>query len=359
MTLQEAHRAVADRLSRLSFETIWTGFAPAPFALYDEGTVCLAGREMPRDNAFWGCTAIEYEGELLAIWHLEEDPVQDLDVLAANLVHEMFHVHQLRREERRFPNELDALRAPEDPAYHQDRYREAWSLRRAWDALRADRPDLARQCLRTLSEQRLRRQAREGAAMRYELYAETFEGSAEYCGLRALGMLAPDRYERRIDRDLDWLTQPEHLLDRRRFAYFFGALSMLLLEALGIGFDKTVGGETLFWEDASRRLRGEDPADGLEAVCNALDERARTQAALLAAAADSSRSSEEGDFRLAGFDPMNWFAKGERVYHKVFVKLMDASTKRELFLHGPAVTWHDPKDLFRVRRYAAAAQEPR
>lgn len=359
MTLREVHCVVTDRLSRLSFETIWPGFAPAPFALYDDRTVCLADRTLPKDDAFWGNTAIEYEGERLAIWRLEEDYVQDLDALTANLVHVMFHVHQIRCGERRFPNELDALRAPEDPGYYQDRYREAWSLRRAWDALRAEQPGLARQCLRTLSEQRLRRQAREGAAMRYELCAETFEGSAEYCGLRALGMLAPERYERRIDRDLDWLTQPGHLLDRRRFAYFFGALSMLLLEALGIGFAKTLGGETLFWEDSSERLRGEDPADGLEAMRNALDERARAQAALLAEVTKSSRQSEEGDFRLAGFDPMNWFAVGERVYHKTFVKLLDASTKRELFLRGPAITWHDPNDLFRVCRYEAATPDAR
>lgn len=358
MTLREVHNVVTDRLSRLAFETIWPGFTPSPFALYDDQNVCFADRTLPKDDAFLGCTAIQYEGAWLAIWRLEEGDACDPDNLAANLVHEMFHAHQLLNGEQRFPNEFEALRIPEDPAYFQDQYREAWSLRRAWDAWRAGEPGLARQCLRTLAEQRQCRQARNEAAFRYGLCAETLEGSAEYCCLRALCMLSPGQYERRIDRALDWMTQPGNILDQRRYAYFFGALSMLLLEALGIGFSKALGVETLFWEDAAQRLRGEDSPNGLEAVRMALEARLQEQASTLASVTENAPCIE-GDFRLACFDPMNWFAMEDRIYHKTFVKLLEGPAQRELLLHGPAVTWHDPKDLFRVYRYVAAHPAPR
>ncbi|MDO4827751.1 MAG: hypothetical protein Q4B19_00100 [Clostridia bacterium] len=108
MNLTTLWHAVDDCLSQLDFSALADGFRRYRFALYTEREACLDGALLPRPDGFLGNTAVSCEGEFVAIWSMDADPIGDVDRLAASLVHEMFHCHQFacgetRASGNRFP----------------------------------------------------------------------------------------------------------------------------------------------------------------------------------------------------------------------------------------------------------------
>ena len=99
-------------IDKVDFGKIWNGFARYDFALYDEESVYLKSAVIPRVNRFLGNTAIEYDGAFIAIWSIEDTSTEDAEVLAADIVHEMFHAYQKEKGESRFPNDLKMLDYP-------------------------------------------------------------------------------------------------------------------------------------------------------------------------------------------------------------------------------------------------------
>lgn len=114
MNLTTLWHAVDDRLNQLDFSVLADGFRRYRFALYTEREACLDGALMPRPDGFLGNTAVPCEGEFIAIWSMDADPIEDVDRLAASLVHEMFHCHQFACGETRFPSDLALLADPGD-----------------------------------------------------------------------------------------------------------------------------------------------------------------------------------------------------------------------------------------------------
>lgn len=89
--MREVYQQVQSKIADVDFQLLWPNFLPFPFALYDSELVYLEDREIPWDDRFLANTAIAFEGGCLAIWNVEMGGNEDLNQLAVNLIHEMFH----------------------------------------------------------------------------------------------------------------------------------------------------------------------------------------------------------------------------------------------------------------------------
>ena len=92
--MKELYAKIKNHLNHVVFEDIWPGFSMYDFALYDE------------DN--------EFEGRFIAIWKVYKPTDEIPEILAANLVHEMFHAFQKQEKDNRYPNDLIMLDYPEN-----------------------------------------------------------------------------------------------------------------------------------------------------------------------------------------------------------------------------------------------------
>ena len=110
--MHELYKKIDETIDSINFDKIWPGFSKFNFALYDKGYVYFKNETIPRDNRFLGNTSIEYNGEFIAIWHVDNSH-EDYQTLAANLVHEMFHAFQRTHNETRYPNDLKMLDYPD------------------------------------------------------------------------------------------------------------------------------------------------------------------------------------------------------------------------------------------------------
>ena len=99
--MKELYSKIYHNLQKIDFESIWHGFSPCEFALYDEHKVYFFDRTQPVDNRFLGNTSIFYDGKPLAIWKVTNPMLQDPILLTAKIVHEMFHSFQKEQHEER------------------------------------------------------------------------------------------------------------------------------------------------------------------------------------------------------------------------------------------------------------------
>ncbi len=297
---------ISDRLNRVDFAALWPGFTRVPFALYDEKTVDLGDREIPRDDRFLGNTAILLDGKWTAIWNAagNEDP----DELAAGMVHEMFHAFQYARGETRFPNDLEILRLGIDDG--------ELGLRALECALLAEEhPSLAR-----FADARARRRAANPPLTREAEWAETAEGMAEYMGVAALSMIAPEKgaiaraahRERLLDRSI--------LHDTRRIAYFSGALLLAAAQDAGYTCFHDVGRETrALGEIVLSQIAPESAGDAPDVSCLVQAETARMGERCRLFRAENVRYERHA--WITGYDPMNMTRAGDFVLCTRFVML--------------------------------------
>ena len=220
--LQSMYQAVSSRLARVPFAQIWPGFSPDAFALYQGQLACIAGALQPRPQSFLGNTALPWQGGYLAIWELEGE--EDPDHLAANLVHELFHVYQFTCRESRFPQDIPLLLSPAPPSSLASRMQEGALLAQA---VTAD-PSMALECLSQFCA--LRRQRQDSPEWEQECLVETAEGMAEFADLSALEALAPEKYRAQLDRSRA-ILQNRSLLAGHRHDYYSGALLCLEFNA--------------------------------------------------------------------------------------------------------------------------------
>lgn len=76
MNLPAAYRAVDKVLDTLDFNALFAGFHKYKYALCTGSEICLDGKMIPGQDFFRGNTAIEYNGEYLAIWNMEATPLK-------------------------------------------------------------------------------------------------------------------------------------------------------------------------------------------------------------------------------------------------------------------------------------------
>ena len=325
-----------DRLLRaVDFGALWPGFAPAPFALYDGETACLDGRQMPCPAAFRGNTALDWQGRTIAIWRLE--PGQGGPALAADLVHEMFHVFQLRRGEQRWPDDLAALDAQPTPQLLGVKLAENRLLLRA----AADTGDGARALLARVCALRRWRQAQ--CDIDFELCAETVEGMAEHMGHQALLQLDPAAAARLRTRRAAVGEVSPLLLDARQQGYLTGPLLLTAARAAGISLCHTLGAETrplsTLLAAALEPLPAPEVIPEIPALAALLRQRDAARAAQLAEIQARCGAVQRGRFRICGYDPVNMWRLGNTFCGTHFWRLYDEARARTLVLSGESLLY--------------------
>ena len=319
MQLQKIYRDVDEILKKVDFQQIAPGFRRYRFAVYTEKEICLDGQMMPYHEQFMGNTSLDYNGEYIAIWNVGFDPIEDMEQLAASMVHEMFHCHQNTLGEKRFPSDLKLLCYPDDADNFTKKYNENCALADAYE--RGDKEAFAR-----FAAIRAARMGKYPDMVREELKAEMLEGAAEYAGLKALRMIAPEKFERKVQEYLRRLrAENEQQFDIRRISYFVGAVYFLCMERFGYETRSEIDSELAVYEQNPITPAAEftvKPCLFMETAYAKLnEERAKVIEEHIAASEYTQCSGV-----ICGYDPMNMFRVGNRIYckHFVFLKIGDA-----------------------------------
>lgn len=315
MDLLKAYNAVRKILDTIDFGALFHGFHPYRFALYTSQEIILGGKIIPYQEGFRGNTAKLYEGEYIAIWNMEFDPVEDPEHLAYCLVHEMFHCHQRTNHETRYPSDLELLSYPDDTENFIKKYNENRYLADAY-ALR----DMM--LLRKFASVRESRYRAYPAMVRQEWKAETLEGMAEYMGLKALERINADKYHAVVKDYLDKLRAESKLLfDVRRISYYSGAVYFLCLERFGFPVRNVFDSEQTAYE--------QNPIDITGVIAEVLpcDFVLRSHREFIQEKKSKIREHVEHAEYIAcravicGYDPMNMFRADDMIYCSHFIIL--------------------------------------
>lgn len=402
--MKTLYKKVSRQLERIDFEALWPGFHPYPFALYDSTYAVLDGRLISRPDNFRGNTTVVFEGRQIAIWNVGYDLPEDEEQFASKLVHEMFHAFQMERKETRFPNDLLLAGTDLTPEYLALKAEEYRCLTKPGGLPR----------FRALRE---RRRALNPGCIREELLAETAEGMAQYIELCALGQLAGDsgrtggenqaaggrRAEnqaehRRRDEDkaadgqrakdqapggrraegkdaggrrdgerlqaalaecASRLADPGLLPDSRRCAYDSGSLLLFAARREGLTLFHDIGGESrsvydillpqIPQADCPVSLDGEMLAPWIRV----LSERTAQREQLIRAFLQEAHTTVNGCFRICGYDPMNLWREGNRLYSTSFLALAE-ETGNIITLTGRALLQMLPGSPDTVLAYSTA-----
>lgn len=224
MNLAAIYAEVKQRVDAVDFSALWHGFTPYRFALYDETRCCFDGSFIEKTDAFYANTAIEYQGEPIAIWKLSSEP-DDLDALASSLIHEMFHAFQGASGESRWPDEMEALFRYEYCAENLARKLQeaAWMRRILTDG------DVA--CYAPLAASCAYRRARFPYAYDYEARVEQIEGAANLVEQRALSQLDAKKGADRLALQLARIADPVRCFPIRILCYDVGAARLGCIRA--------------------------------------------------------------------------------------------------------------------------------
>lgn len=330
--LQKTYTEIQQRLDQLNFSKFWPEFEQEAFALYNDEKVFLKGREFVHDNRFMGNTVIDYDGQLIAIWSLSENDLQDLDELTANIVHEMFHVFQKKKGESRFPNELEMLDDSRDLAFYQLKNHEIKTLIKAWKT-----PEQRQNLMQDYCAFKHYHFKHYGDLLKNELYVETIEGMAEFIGLLALKELSKDKFTKKVNAYCDLLADNRYLFDIRRLGYFVGALQLFLLDSVGVDIHHSIGETNLsVFETIVGDIAPQPPIiqenDGIKEL--ALKHQAEKESTIQAFLQEELIHIK-GQARIVGFDPMNMIKTGCYVLCHHFINLEIKGER--LFIKGPVL----------------------
>ena len=227
--LKELYYAVKKNIDKVDFSKLWAYFKPLKFALYNDNSCFYNGEYIEKTDDFVGNTAINFKGEIIAIWNIFEDT--DPLILASKIVHEMFHGFQLLNNESRFPNELDALY---NYKYDNDNL-----------SLKLEENNLIVELLNEFNIDKFNqfKKIRKFRSIHfkyeyhYECMIEQIEGSANFVELNALKQLDNDIYLDKLKSLKESILIDGNLLPIRIISYDIGALLLILLNENNISYN--------------------------------------------------------------------------------------------------------------------------
>ena len=223
------YQEIDKRINLISFHSLWKGFHPFSFAVYNDNQACFKGLMIDKPKEFIANTAISFQGEQVAMFRVDED--EDLDIITSKMVHEMFHAYQNEQHDQRFPNEIEALfkyeytnqnisiKLKENQILH-DLVKHGFSQDK-WDQF--------------LSLKKYR-SIHHAYSLRYESLIEQIEGTANYIELSVLNLLNTEKYKKKINHMLEHIINPHDLLPIRIALYDSGALLLLLMKQQHMSF---------------------------------------------------------------------------------------------------------------------------
>ncbi len=316
MELLKIYNKVDTILNKLDFHAIFSGFHKYRFALYDSNQICIDGRLIPYQEDFIGNTSISYDDGYIAIWNMEMDPIEDAELLAYSIVHEMFHCYQKDSNESRYPSDLVLLSYPDDIDNFTKKYNENRHLAEAYE--NQDVEEFKR--FHSLRNIRL---SKYPDMVSQELRAETLEGLAEYAGLTALKSINESKFQKVAESYIAKLKAEDGMLfDVRRISYYSGAIYFLCLKQFSGSIQCDFESLQTVYEQNLRCFEYEGELEILP-----YDFIARSYSELLKKKQDTASrhisNSEfiECDAYICGYDPMNMFRIGDIIFCSHFVCL--------------------------------------
>ncbi len=250
MNLEMQYMKVKEAISSLDLGSIWPGFKPLKFALYDDEKCFFDGQYIEKTDAFCANTSIVYEGEQIAIWMVQEE--LDESVLTSKIVHEMFHGYQSIMGWDCWPNELEAL-------YHYQYDAENLNLKlRENELLLALLDHSDESALNELLALRKLRSMNYPYEFSYESKVEEIEGTANYVEWQVLKQLNEIRANALIEQMRTVITKPKFLFPIRISSYFTGALMINALRGANAYRFETADRPTIL-----SVIKDIDPSDGL------------------------------------------------------------------------------------------------
>ncbi len=237
MNLHEYYNQISQRLPAIQFASIWQGFLPYKFALYSDTQCYFDGQYINLTDDFVANTAINYNGEYIAIWNIDQAP-DCIDSLTACIVHEMWHAHQFTMGECRWANEMHALQH-----YHYDD--NAISIKLHEASIMSNIIDGDTSQYQHLLALRAQRQQMFCYQYNYEAQIEQIEGSALYIELMVLKQLNVNKYEQRMAKARAQIADPNRYLPIRTVCYTVGALLLMCIDKCS-NFDYTAFTDTPF-----------------------------------------------------------------------------------------------------------------
>ncbi len=347
--MEKKYLALEKRLDKLNFKALWPGFKRFNFALYDGKDVYLNKETKPWDHRFLGCTAIKYNDEFIAIWDLRLIPQDyDLDILCANIVHEMFHCFQLEKKETKYPNEILGLDYPLLVENQVLRYEEVQYLNRAF--LEEDEK-LMRRNLNHFMSCRLKREKILGNYIEYEYGLESFEGIPRYVEYKALAQLTSEEYSQST-----YLNHLEEinskLLIVRHNCFAPGMLIACILDRLKEGWkDNFIDQKKYSFEILKEFFNIEEVEIKTDEKIKSqfetlIDKRKEEIKELFDSVLKHDHQKIKGNYQLTGFDPMNAVKVGNQVYHQYFLKIKEDDN--EITYEGPIISVHSPEQFFSI-----------
>lgn len=225
MNLDELYQRVSEAILQIDFESIWRGFTPLRFALYDDEKCYFDGEYIEKTDIFCANTSIIYQGEPIAIWKVEEEFCDA--VLTSKIVHEMFHAYQEKQGWDCWANEMEAL-------YHYKYDAENMGIRLYENNILLSllQKDDAASYKELLSYRKLRSRKYPYQYL-YESKVEEIEGTAtyvEWMTLRQLDKEAASQLEKHMR---VFITEPDRQLPVRISCYYTGALLVYALLRAG------------------------------------------------------------------------------------------------------------------------------
>lgn len=315
--MRQLYEKVENLLQFVQFEDIRSGFRRCDFALYDTEHVWLKEKRIPLDGRFIGNTSIWFEGEWIAIYFVKDPQETDAEILAADLVHEMFHAYQKRSGENRYPDDLRLLAYPVNMDNYRLKYVENYLLAAAYGETGERKAGL----LAAFCAMRESRRDLLGDGLEQELLAEHIEGEAEYAGCMALQAISPGKFQDRMAHYLSRLrTMDQAFFDIRRQAYITGAVFHFVCADCG-----------------------EEPLQ------SELWKYQQTGKEQISAFLERKPVGKKGDYLICGYDPMNMIRSGAQVLCTHFVILQ--SGEETQFLDGPVLLRLKGGSCRRVEEY--------
>lgn len=322
MDLLKIYKSVNTILNTIDFNALFEGFHKYRFALYTSKEIIIDGKTIPYQDEFRGNTSIFFEGEYIAIWNMEFDPVDDTEQLAYCLIHEMFHCHQRTNNETRYPSDFELLNYPDDIENYVNKYNENKYLADAYE-----QHDI--ELLRKFAFIRETRYKKYPSMVCQEMKAETLEGMAEYIGLKALEFINAEKYRAIVDDYLGKLKAESNLLfDIRRISYFTGTIFFLCLERFGFSVNNVFDSEKTAYEQNRIDIAG--VTSELHPYSFILNNYNQLRTDKKAKVEEHIKRSKyiECDAFICGYDPMNMFRIDDVIFCSYFVCLSDNSDEK-------------------------------
>lgn len=358
-SMERIYKELQDRIDRIDFDLLWPGFEQYEFAIYDQQSVCFKGLIFPVTDQFIGNTTVKYEEKQIAIWNIQNHDLNDLDLLAAKIIHEMFHAHQVTMGENRFFNDLDALSYPLE---YDNLNLKANEFKVLSEAINAKDFNQMQKGFIDFISIRNKRFELIGENSTYEKSIETVEGTAEYLMLKSLSILNHYSFEKQLSNIESGLnTIGVNLLDTRKSAYSSGAIICLLADELNINYKKAIAPNQAFNYDLICALLNTETHTKIDIIefpeiQNLIVEKEQTtQKCVTDIIEDKNVGIVEGEFQVKGYDPMNMNRVNQFVYHKHFIGLSQNGNTE--FLLGPTVIETDGIDFKNFFRYYRLSED--